>query len=282
MTISENLQSLLTRLGPVRGDEARRTAEWLLEAATGLRRATLYAYPERELDATQQALLDAWGARCAAGEPVQYVIGTAAFCGLVLEVGPDVLIPRPETEEVVGCALEQIAGMARPRVLDAGTGSGCIALALKAARPEADVHALDVSERALAVARRNAAANRLAVTFHAGDLLADVLPGVPGDLDLLVSNPPYIPDAEAEGLEPHVREHEPALALFSGPDPLQFYRALARHAEALVRPGGAVVVETHAYHAEATATCFSGPAFGRAEVRRDLSGRPRMVWTRRR
>lgn len=275
--IGDTLREGLRRLQAAGVPEARRTAEWLLEEATGLRRAALYAYPERPLTAQQGARFDAWLERRSTGEPVQYVLGEAHFCGLRLAVTPDVLIPRPETEEVVAHANGLLAGLARTRVLDAGTGSGCIALALKSARPEADIHAIDVSEAALEVARRNARTLGLAVTFQRADLLAADLPGVPHDLDLLVSNPPYIPDGEASGLERHVRDFEPALALFSGDDPVRFYHAIAYHAAQRVRPGGYVVVETHADYARATAACFGASAFETVEVHRDLSGRPRIV-----
>ncbi len=258
-------------------EDARRQAEWMLEALTGRGRAALYAYPERDLTSEQCASLNAWIARRVAGEPIQYVLGEAEFCGLRLRVTPAVLIPRPETEEVVGHALEKVRGVPQPRVLDVGTGSGCIALALKAARPDADVHALDVSRAALAVARENAERLGLSVAFYTADLRAPDLDAVPGPFSVIVSNPPYIPDAEKDTLEHHVRDFEPALALFSGSDPLVFYHALARHARRLLVPGGYLVTETHADHAQASAACFTAAGLTGADVRADLYGRPRVA-----
>ncbi len=228
--------------------------------------------------------------RRAAGEPLQYALGVADFYGLRLTVTPAVLIPRPETEELVEHALATLRGTASPRVLDAGTGSGAIALAIKAARPDADVLALDVSREALDVARANAAALGLDVAFHTADLLADALPGAlggpnasrsPAGFDLVVSNPPYIPDADADSLEAHVRDHEPAIALFTGPDALVFFRALARHGARWVVPGGTLWCELDADHADATAACFTGPAWASARVETDTARRPRFVEARR-
>ncbi len=276
-TVGEALQAAHAYLDSAQVPESRRTAEWLLEALTGTGRALLYAFPERPLGQADAARLKSWLARRAAGEPVQYILGVADFWGLRLQVTPAVLIPRPETEEVVEHALAQIAAVPHPRVLDAGTGSGCIALAIKQARPDAEVHALDNSEAALDVARANAREHGLAITFHYASLLAAKLPEVPVSLDLLVSNPPYIPDREAGMLERHVRDFEPAAALFSGDDALVFYRALARHALQHVQPGGKVVVETHADYAGRVARCFSLPAYEKKTVLRDLAQRPRIV-----
>ena len=263
-------------------DEARRTAEWLVEEATGARRSRLHAFPETPVAAADADRLAALTARRALGEPVQYVVGHADFFGLRLAVGPGVLIPRPETEGLVEHALASIRGVPSPRVLDAGTGSGAIALAIKAQRPDADVHALDVSPDALGWARRNGAALGLAVTFHEGDLLGPALPSpLPEDLDLLVSNPPYVLDAERPGLAREVAAHEPALALFCGDDPALFYRALARHGTKHLRPGGAVWLEGHADHAGAVAEAFAAPAYAGVRVHRDLAGLDRYVEARR-
>ncbi len=280
-TLGGALRETVATLESAGVDDARRTAEWLLEALVGCSRARLYAYPETPLGDAQRATLARWVARRQAGEPVQYIVGAAAFCGLDLIVTPAVLIPRPETEEVVAAALETIAGRAAPRVLDAGTGSGAIALALKNARPDADVWALDVSPEALAVAAQNAAHLGLDVHLVCADLLAPRLDGVEGPFDLLVSNPPYIPDAERPELAYHVRAFEPRLALFSGAEPFVFYHALARHACRLVPPGGAVVAETHADYAGGAAACFAPPHFTEVKVRRDLHGRPRVAMARR-
>lgn len=276
-----------TRLRAADLDEADRTAAWLVEAATGTTRLDALRRPDAPLAPEQAERLAAWIARRLAGEPVQYVTGEAAFRRLTLHVGPGVLVPRAETEELVDLVLARLDGPAAPRLLDAGTGSGCIALALKDERPGATVHALDVSEAALAIARANAARLGLDVAFVRADLLGDVnqvvaaLPDPVGAAyDVLVSNPPYIPDADAVALAPEVRQHEPALALFAGPDPLVFYRALARLARRLVRPGGWVAVETDDAYAHASAACF-GEGFLSPTVHRDTFGRWRFVTAQR-
>ncbi|HYE58890.1 MAG TPA: peptide chain release factor N(5)-glutamine methyltransferase [Rhodothermales bacterium] len=261
-------------------DEARRSAEWIAEEATGQRRALLYAYPDRPVDAETWARAEAMVARRAAGEPLQYVVGHVDFRGLRLAVAPGVLIPRPETEELVDHVLGALKGVSAPRVLDAGTGSGCLALALKAAHPDARVTALDVSPDALRIARANAAALGLDVVFVQADLLSPGLP-VEGPFDLIVSNPPYIPDAEACTLDSVVLDHEPHVALFSGADPLTFYHTLARHGAAILRPGGLLWAEAHTDYAPAAAGCFEGPGWASAVIHHDTARRPRFVEARR-
>jgi release factor glutamine methyltransferase len=261
-------------------DETRRSAEWIAEEVTGQRRAQLYAYPEQPVEAGAWARAEAMAARRAAGEPLQYVVGHVDFRGLRLAIAPGVLIPRPETEELVDHVVHALKGQAAPRVLDAGTGSGCIALAIKAVRPDAAIVALDVSTDALRIARANAATLGLDVVFMQADLLAGPLP-VTGAFDLVVSNPPYIPDAEACTLEPVVRDHEPHVALFSGADALTFYRALARHGAALLVPGGVLWAEAHTDYAQAAAACFTAPGWASATVHHDTARRPRFVEARR-
>jgi release factor glutamine methyltransferase len=244
--------------------------------------------------------------RRAAREPLQYVLGHADFYGLRLRVTPAVLIPRPETERVVERALALIADVPTPRVVDVGTGSGCIACAVAHERPTARVVGCDVSTGALAVARANADALGLPIAFGEADLTAPAFPaqvrallGRPGGpppedaatggdalsdaarFDLVVSNPPYVPDAEADALAPEVREHEPPVALFTGADPLVCYRALARHAAALLRPGGRLVTETHADYAADVAAVFRDAGLADVRTERDLAGRPRLALARR-
>lgn len=226
----------------------------------------------------QNERLAEWTKRLVAGEPLQYVTGRAEFMGLVLEVSPAVLIPRPETEELVLWALETLRGLSEPRIVDVGTGSGCIALALKARLPQAEVLGLDVSEQALAVAQRNAERHRLGVAWQLLDVLGAEAPSAQAGLDMIVSNPPYIPLAEAASLDEHVREHEPHLALFTPTeDALVFYRRLAQLAPLWLRPGGWLVLELHAPLAEVTRALFSPKLFSRVELRPDLQGRPRLL-----
>jgi release factor glutamine methyltransferase len=217
--------------------------------------------------------------RRAAGEPVQYIIGRVAFRGLTLDVTPAVLIPRPETEEVAGELLRRLEGRPEPWVLDVGTGSGAIALAVKQERPDAEVFACDVSPDALDVAAGNAERLGLDVAFAPADALAPGFPaGRPGAFDAVVSNPPYVPETERAGLQREVRDWEPPGALFvPGDDPLLFYRALATAALEMLKPGGVIVVETHADHGDAVRALFVAAGLENATLSRDLAGRDRIV-----
>ena len=260
----------------------RRTAEWLLTEILDCDRAQLYTRSERPVPPDVAQRFGELMERRVQGEPLQHLLGYASFRGLRLQVSPDVMVPRPETETVVDRALACIENRERPRVLDVGTGSGCIALALKHERPDAVVHACDVSPDALAVARANADALQLDVQFLEADVLADEgFNGMPRDVDLLVSNPPYIPDDEADALPPVVREYDPAVALFAGDDPLRFYRALADWARALCAPDAFFVFEVHAAYADEVAALLRRERLAEVCTDEDLSGRPRVVWGRR-
>ncbi|MFD1467819.1 peptide chain release factor N(5)-glutamine methyltransferase [Hymenobacter caeli] len=221
--------------------------------------------------------LPALQARLLAHEPVQYVLGTAHFAGLDLEVTPATLIPRPETEELARLVVAAQPG-ARA-VLDVGTGSGCLALALARALPRARVLAVDSSEAALAVARRNGARYAPQVVFEQVDILQAGPAGLaPGALDALVSNPPYVRESERAQMRENVLDWEPAGALFvPDADPLLFYRRLGALGRVLLRPGGGLYLEINeALSAETEALLVSQ---GYAEVRgvADMFGRPRLV-----
>jgi len=212
--------------------------------------------------------------RLRTGEPLQYVLGETGFHGLTIGVDPSVLIPRPETEELVD--LVHRSGIRPSRILDIGTGCGCIALALKKVFPEAQVTGIDVSEQALLRAMDNGRRNALEVTWLLGDALqADLqLPAA----DLIVSNPPYVPRSEEASLGPHVRAHEPHLALFvDDADPLLFYRAIAVKALDALPSGGALWFEGHHLHSPAVAGLLGQLGYREAECIKDLSGSPRFV-----
>lgn len=275
------LDSATRRLQDAGIDDARRNAEWMLEAALGLDRTTLLTYLGEPVTNEERIAFDALVERRLKREPLQYVVGTTDFYGLRLRVSPAVLIPRPETEEVVEATLGHLSGTETPWVLDVGTGSGAIALALKHERPDAEVFACDVSEDALAVAAENAERLTLPVTFIHADALAPAFAdGVPACFDALVSNPPYVPDHEAESLQPEVRDFEPPTALFTGDDPLVYYRAITGHAGRVLKPGGLIVFETHADFADAVRDLVAESGFERAEVKADLAGRDRIVSAR--
>ena len=279
MTRRSLLDQATTLLEAAGVESARRSAEWMLEETTGAARVALVSRPDAPVDAAAVALFGRMVARRVAREPVQYVLGHADFYGLRLTVTPSVLIPRPETEEVVEEALRRVRGLERPVVLDVGTGSGAVAIAVKHERPDAEVFAVDVSPHALAVAAGNAARLGLAVTFVCADALRpQFAAGVPPTFDLIVSNPPYVPASERAGLAPEVRDHEPALALFvDDADPLRFYRALAGHAGVLLRPGGWLVAETHCDHGPGVGAVFGDAGLADVAVLPDLAGRDRIA-----
>lgn len=235
-----------TRWFRERGIESSRLdAELLTSFACGIRRLDLYLSPERPLTPDETVRLRDLVRRRGQGEPVAYLRGRREFHGLDLQVTPDVLIPRPETETLVDAALEWLdaAGGPAPVVADVGTGSGAIAAAIAAAFPAARVLALDISEAALRVATANVQALGLAerVTLLPSDLLAAVPAGTV--LDAVVSNPPYVAESERDLMDRSVREYEPPLALFSGPDGTDHTVRLAAEAFDRLRPGGALFVE---------------------------------------
>lgn len=214
--------------------------------------------------------------RLRAGEPLQYVLGYTEFMGLRIAVGPAVLIPRPETEELVDLIVRSTSVIPQ-RIVDVGTGSGCIALALKKRYPTAEVIGVDVCTGALDVARGNAEANGLQVRFERLDVL-DERSMLPAGTDLVVSNPPYIPSTEADTLAAHVREHEPHLALFvEGEDPVRFYRCIAERAWTSLRPGGMLWFEGHHVHTVDVERMLIARGFAQVQVLRDLSGASRFI-----
>ncbi len=214
----------------------------------GCDRAYLFAHPERELTPGEQARYDAALAERARGVPAQYITGHQEFWGLDLIVTPAVLIPRPETEHVVETVLELVKEAPHVpgeplRIVDVGTGSGCIALALASELPTAAITAVDISPEALEVARANAARLQLdaRVRFLTGDVLAAV--PQPAVFDFVVANPPYVPESEAESVEAQVRRFEPHHAVFPGPTGLEVYARLVPQAARALRPGGWLVME---------------------------------------
>jgi release factor glutamine methyltransferase len=223
----------------------RLNAELLMTFVLGRERAYLYAHPERELTADEQSRYDEVARERARGCPTQYITGHQEFWGLDLLVSPAVLIPRPETEHVVETVLELVNDYhsgSRLRLVDVGTGSGCIALALASELPQAEVHACDISEEALEMARINAA--RLALGGKVLFRKSDLLSVYPGELfDFVVSNPPYVGEADADKVQKQVREFEPRIAVFSGQEGMEIYRKLVPQAQEHLRPGGWFVTE---------------------------------------
>lgn len=266
-------------------ESPRLQAEWLLAHVLGLPRLQLYLGFDRLLPPDAADRLRELVRRRGQRVPLQHLLGTANFCGLELEVGPEVLVPRPETELLAERAWQhaQAAETAGPahRVLDFGTGSGCLALAIAARASRAEVTALDVSPAALAVALRNATRLGLAdrITFREGDGFLALPPGAL--FDLLVSNPPYIPTAEIAALEPEVRDHDPRLALDGGTDGLAWYRRLAAEAPAWLAPAGLAMLEFGDGQAEGIREIFRAAAWREPTVVNDLTGRARFLVARR-
>jgi release factor glutamine methyltransferase len=240
MTVRDVLNEAAKRI-------ARRDAETLLLHQLGRQRAWLILHAETELEPAELEQFHALTSRRAAGEPLQHLTGVQEFFGLNLRVSPDVLIPRPETEHLVEAVLAWAAQPALPqplRILDVGTGSGAIAIALAASLPTATIVASDISSAALDVARDNAARFQLRAQFVESDLLSAFTPEThPIPFDAIVSNPPYVPTGDAATMQPEVVDHEPHTALFAGRDGLETYRRLIPQAHAALRPGGLLALE---------------------------------------
>lgn len=215
--------------------------------------------------------------RLQADEPFQYIIGSTEFYGLEISCDRRALIPRPETEELVDWIVKDHQGSKHLRVLDLCTGTGCIALALRANLDDATVHALDVSTDALDLARHNGVQNQLTVHFFQLDLLEEAIPaGQP--YDIWVSNPPYIPLSDQAEMHRNVLDYEPHLALFvENNDPLRFYRMLALKAEGSLQPGGTIYLEIHERLGEEVQQLLSETGFQEVVLREDMQGRKRMV-----
>ncbi|MCC7302002.1 MAG: peptide chain release factor N(5)-glutamine methyltransferase [Bacteroidia bacterium] len=252
--------------------------------AAGKKLTALYGRSEGEAilrilkqDFTEQELFENAVRRVLNGEPVQYVSGYTDFLNCRIAVDPSVLIPRPETEEMVCLILKENPGPVM-RVLDMGTGSGCISVALARARPLWQVVASDVSSAALRLAVKNAADNRVDVEFWLHDILQKDPGFLPRELDVLVSNPPYITMEESAEMENLVLDHEPALALFvTENDPLQFYRALAAYGLILLKSGGQIWMECNAKYTSEIKDFFETKGYRCVSIRKDLSGKDRFI-----
>jgi release factor glutamine methyltransferase len=254
--------------------EPKASAEILLSEVIGAKRGDL-AF--RDVSEENLRVYSSHVLRRKSREPVHRILGRAYFRNLALHLEKHTLIPRPDTESVVGAALERIDGRGYPcRVLDVGTGTGAIAISIAAERPRSEVHASDVSAEALRVARRNAEENGAKVEFHLADI-AGGLEKFAASFDLLVSNPPYIGTETLESLEPEVREWDPVCALDGGPDGLAFYRRIFAETPPLLKRGAEVVLEVGDGRAEAVLELGVSAGFAPLGVSDDLAGTPRAV-----
>jgi release factor glutamine methyltransferase len=253
-------------------DNARLEAEWLLCAITGLDRMGLYLNFDKPLMDTELAAYRGLVTRRAKREPLQYILGTQEFMGLEFEVAPGVLIPRYDTEVLVEAALK-CAGDAK-KVLDIGLGSGCIAIALAKKLTEAEVWGVEQSRQALDLSRRNAERNGAAIKIAEGSLFAPVSGG---QFDLIVSNPPYIPSADINTLQPEVRDYEPREALDGGEDGLDFYRQIVPLASDYLNPGGWLLVEIGIGQSASVRGMFAESGFSDLFVTKDAASIERVV-----
>lgn len=281
-TVRDRLDDAAARLAGAGLEAPRVDAEWLLAAALGVSRGRLRAAVDQSMGEETAERYEAWVRRRVRREPLQHILGTQAFRDLTVRVGPEVLVPRPETELLVSWALDLLpAPGASPLVLDVGTGSGCIACALASERPDARVVASDISPAAAAVARDNVAALGLSdrVTVSVSDLFS-ALP--PMSADLIVSNPPYIPASAIDTLTPEITDHEPRAALDGGPDGLRVIRRLMSEAPRWLKPGAPLVLETFGdEQAGEVMKLMCGAGFTDVMTRRDLAGVTRFVSGRR-
>lgn len=283
MTVLDVLQRSTAYLGERGVESARLNSELILSHVLEKPRLRLYLEFDREVPEPALSRARELVRRRGQREPLQHLTGTTGFLGLDLRVTPAVLVPRPETELLAQLATERLrSAPSEPprRALDLGTGSGCLAIALAVAVPDAAIHAIDLSPEALEVARDNAVRNQAErIQFHCGDGFAGLPEGTP-PFDVLVTNPPYIPTADIASLEPEVRDHEPRLALDGGVDGLDFYRRLSREAGAWVRPGGSLLAEFGDGQAPALANLFISEGWTLDGVEKDLSGRERVLIVR--
>lgn len=297
MTLHEAQQQLTTSLYSLYDNrEAANIADWVIEHVTGMRKIDRIMHKQSPLPPEQLTQIQQHTRELLTHKPVQYVLHEAWFYGMAFYVDENVLIPRPETEELVEWVVEEVRGQKSEAggqknedssyilpptsyfsILDIGTGSGCIPISLKKKLPYTEVYACDVSEQALAVASKNAATQQTPVQFLQIDFLnTNTWPALPA-VDIIVSNPPYIPHHNQNTMLQNVLAYEPHLALFvPNEDPLVFYNAIARFAKEKLRPGGSIFVEIHEDMGEQTKALFELNGFV-AFIKKDLQGKDRMV-----
>lgn len=269
-------RELWRTLEPLYGNgEARAVTDYVLDVCFGLSKADIMCGAVEEMTAEKAAELNKIFGRLMEGEPVQYVLGRAEFCGRWFSVRPGVLIPRPETEELCAWITADSKASGSPKVLDIGTGSGCIAITLQLDMPESKVTAWDISADALDVARENAKQLGANVNF----VKQDALNAKPeGEWDVIVSNPPYICEKEKKDMAVNVLEHEPHTALFvPDADPLLFYRAITRLAVQTLSKGGRLYFEINPIYADDTCRMMRAEGMTAVELRSDMYGKQRMA-----
>lgn len=255
--------------------DPRHSIEWLLAETLQIKRLDLYLQYDRPLSRGELNRIRPLVKRRARHEPLQYIIGYTHFMNAHIDVTPDVLIPRLETEQLVEVILEQHTPGQPITALDIGTGSGCIPIALKIERPRWLLKGLDISPEALNIARRNADRNEVDVEFLEGDILQWRDLPVKEPLDFIVSNPPYVLPEEKDQLEPQVKSYEPSLALFCN-DPDTMYGSIINFAGSRLTSGGSLYLEVHELHAEQVLSLFNAPTWS-ADIKKDYAGKQRFI-----
>jgi release factor glutamine methyltransferase len=279
MTIQEASRYSYDKLVKLYGPgEANAIADWLMEHVTEQRKTTLAANQKTTLNDQQIADLESSLTRLSSYEPIQYVLNEAWFCGLKFYVDRNVLIPRPETEELVDWIITNCKFPLHDlSILDIGTGSGCISISLKRRLGKAEVWATDISRDALDVAKRNATGLGVTVNFVEQDFLSPVATDELPRFDIIVSNPPYIPIAEKTSMQRNVTDYEPGIALFvPDKDPLVFYEAIAQFGREHLKDSGCIYVELYEELAEEVARIFREHGYD-TERKIDMQGKPRML-----
>lgn len=284
MTIIEAITKATARLSAHKVDNARLDAEVLLCHVLGRDRAWLLAHNQDEIDALSLRLYEQAVDRRAVREPLQYITGRQEFWGLLFKVTPDVLIPRPETEFVVEAALKAVSMAPAPIIIDLCTGSGCIAISLAKELQTAQVFATDRSEPALDVAQENGRRNEVAgrIRLLVGDLFAPITGlDLQGRVDVIATNPPYIPANDLAGLQPEVRDFEPEMALIAGPSGTEIGAAIIKQAPVFLKKGGTLIMEMGIGQAEAYSALIHGTGNYRTpEIVKDLAGIERVLVAR--
>jgi len=273
-TAINHIQSELKGLYPE--TEIKSFSYLIIEKLAGFSRTEIIVNKNTLFSDEQHHVIETFIEKLKKNVPIQYILGETEFFGLTFNVNESVLIPRPETEELVEWIRSENNRCADLNILDIGTGSGCIAISLKHEFPNASVHAFDISEQALNTARSNAERNKLNVTFSRIDILN--APETEQQWDIIVCNPPYVTEQEKSSILPNVLEHEPHLALFvPDNDPLLFYRCIAIFAQQHLKPKGKLYFEINRQFGKATVDLLTAMGFGNVELRKDISGNDRMV-----
>lgn len=251
-------------------------AKWILTDVFRLSVTDLYTGKDMNFSGKERAVLEDILLRLKQFEPIQYIIGKTFFCGLPIEVGRDVLIPRPETEELVDWVISDLGDKVNLRILDIGTGSGCLSIVLAKRARRSKIFSWDISEKALTIAKRNMEQNHVDISFSRVDVLSNDIPDI--QVDIIVSNPPYILEREGKDMERNVLDWEPEQALFVPDDnPLLFYRRIAELGHKLLGKGGKVYCEINQALGWQTSNLFATMGYHSVELRRDLSGNDRMI-----